>query len=155
MSKIIIRHFGSVKQNGDLIFNNIDLWNSQRFNLAGKNFELVITEKRNKPNPGQFGFLMGGIMPTVMSCEEFSHYTDPKELFEDLFADMFLSYQVLIKHGKLSRAVTKTRQLSDLSKKELSELIEKILNWCMENDIKILSSEEYVNKYYRTIEIEE
>ncbi len=153
--KVVIRHFGKVLNNGKIIFADEELWENQRRSLAGKDFELVVTEKLKRPSPNQFSYLFGGILGSMLTCEQFSHYDNPKELCEDLLEPMFLSYQVLVRVGKKSWLQTKTRRLSDLSKKELSEFIEKVLVYCGREGIEILESEAYVNKYYREITIKE
>jgi len=150
--KVIIRHFGKILENGDIIFNDNDLWESQRLSLRGKSFELVIKERIQRPSPNQFSYLFGAIMPTIMSCEEFSHYTDAKELFDDYFAQKFLSYQVLVRKGKKTWLQTKTKGLSDLSKKEMAELVDKMLIYCGQEGIEVLEAEAYVQKHYREIE---
>lgn len=153
--KVVIRHFGKVKEDGDPIFYDLELWNNQRRSLAGKEFEIVMVEKVKRPSPNQFSYLFGGILGSMLTCEQFSHYDSPKELCEDLLEPMFLSYQVLVRVGKKSWLQTKTRRLSDLSKKELSEFIEKVLVYCGREGIEILESEAYVNKYYKETTIKE
>lgn len=151
MANPIIRHFGNISEDGTISFNDDELWENQRMSLRGKRFELVIKERVQKPSPNQFSYLFGGILPTVMSCNEFSHYTDAKELFDDYFAPKFLSYQVLVRKGKKSWLQTKTKGLSDLNKKEMSELVDKMLIWCAQEEIEVLDSEAYVTKKYREI----
>lgn len=150
--KVKIRHFGKVKENGDLLFRNLELWNSQRMSMVGSEFELIMDKKLKRPSPDQFSYLFGGIVGSMMSCEQYSHYNDPKELIDDLLAPMFLSYQVLVRVGKKSWLQTKTRRLSDLGKSELSDFIEKVLIYCAQEGIEILDSESYVQKFYREIE---
>jgi len=151
MANPIIRHFGNISDDGTISFNDDELWENQRMSLRGKRFELVIKERVKKPSPNQFSYLFGGILPTVMSCNEFSHYTDAKELFDDYFAPMFLSYQVLVRKGKKSWLQAKSKGLSDLNKKEMSELVDKMLIWCAQEGIEVLDSESYVTKNYREI----
>lgn len=148
----IVRHFGKTLENGDMIFHNEELWDNQRKSLVGKEWELVIKPRVRKPSPNQFSYLFGGILPTIMSCNEFSHYTDAKELFDDYFAPKFLSYQVLVRKGKKTWLQTKTKGLSDLSKKEMAELVDKMLIYCGQEGIEVLEAEAYVNKHYREIE---
>lgn len=150
--KPIVRHFGNISENGTISFNDPELWENQRISLRGKRFELVIKERVQKPSPNQFSYLFGGILPTIMSCNEFSHYTDAKELFDDYFAPKFLSYQVLVRKGKKTWLQTKTKGLSDLSKKEMAELVDKMLIYCGQEGIEVLEAEAYVNKHYREIE---
>lgn len=151
--KPTIRHFGNISENGTISFNDETLWQNQRMSLRGKRFELVIKERVQKPSPNQFSYLFGGILPTIMSCNEFSHYTDPKELFDDYFAPKFLSYQVLVRKGKKTWLQTKTKGLSDLNKKEMAELVDKMLTYCGQEGIEVLEAEAYVTKNYREIDV--
>ena len=151
--KPTIRHFGNISENGTISFNDNELWENQRMSLRGKRFELVIKERVQKPSPNQFSYLFGGILPTIMSCNEFSHYTDPKELFDDYFAPKFLSYQVVVRKGKKTWLQTKTKGLSDLNKKEMAELVDKMLTYCGQEGIEVLEAETYVTKNYREIDV--
>jgi|SRR6478609_1682474 len=150
--KTVIRHFGRVLENGNISFYNEELWENQRLSLRGCDFELVIKKKLRKPSPDQFGYMFGGILSTMLTCEQFSHYNDPKELFDDVFAPMFLSYNIMVKVGEKKWMRTKERHLSDLNKEETSALIEKMLIYCAQEGIEVLPADQYVNKYYRTEE---
>ncbi len=155
MSKVIIRHFGKVLENGKIIFNDESMWENQRLSLRGKDFELIIKEKLRRPTPNQYGYYFGGILGTLLTCEAFSHFTTPEDIHKQLFAPMFLSYSDKVYLGKASWTVQHIRSLGDLSKSETSEFVEKVLQWCAENDIEILPSDAYVNKYYKEIDIKE
>lgn len=148
----IIRHFGKVLDNGNISFYNEELWENQRLSLRGCEFELVIKKKLRKPSPDQFGYMFGGILGTMLTCEQFSHYNDPKELFYDVFSPLFLSYNVMVRVGKKSWLKTRERPLSDLNKAEISDLIEKMLIYCAQEGIEVLPADQYVNKHYRTEE---
>lgn len=155
MAKVIIRHFGKILPNGNISFYNNEMWENQRFALRGKDFELVITEKLRRPSRNQFNYYFGGILGTLLTCEAFSHFNTPEEIHKQIFSPMFLSYSDKVYLGKASWMVPHVRSLGDLSKSETSEFVEKVLQWCAENDITILPAEVYVEKHYKEITIKE
>jgi len=150
--KIEIRHYGKVLPNGKIIFHNEELWENQRLSLAGKEFELVIKPRVRKASLNQYGYYFGGILGTCLTCEQFSHYTKPEEIHEEVFKPMFLSYSVLVKVGNKKWTRTVTRGLSELNKEETSEFIQNVLNFCAQEGIEVLPADQYVNKFYREIE---
>lgn len=153
MANPIIRHFGRVKPNGDILFYDVQLWANQRDSLAGKEFELVIKEKQRRPSVNQFGYYYGGILATCITCEMFGHFSTVEEIHKEVFAPEFLSYQTKVYLGKMSFTRTHVKSLGELSKSEVSEFVEKVLNWCAMNDIEILPADKYVEKYYKEVTI--
>ncbi len=151
MAPITLRHFGRILDNGNISFYNSEMWEQQRFILRGKEFELTIKERHKRPSVNQIGYYFGGILRTCLTCEAFSHFQTVEDIHKDIFAPMFLSYQTKVYLGKASWMVNHVRGLGDLSKSETSEFVEKVLMWCAENEINILPSDQYVEKYYREI----
>jgi ABC-type amino acid transport substrate-binding protein len=149
-----VRFFGKINKEGKIIFHEPELWSQQVAALNNQEFEIIIKKRVRRPSPNQFNFLFGGILPSIMNTNEFSHYENPKELFDEHFAPMYLSYQVLAKKGKKSWLVNKERSLSELSKDEMRALIDKMLIYCGQNDITILSHEQYENKLYKTVDLD-
>lgn len=152
MSSPVIKHFGKILPNGNISFLNEGLWNEQRQSLAGKDFELTIKERVRKPTPSQFSYYWGGILPTCLKCEAFSHFYTVEEIHSSVFSQMFLQDQTRVNFKGVSYTATHTKSLSGLSKKELSEFIDKVLMWCGENGVEVLPAENYVNKFYREID---
>lgn len=148
----VIKHFGSITKEGKIIFLNEELWNEQRVSLAGKDFELTIQERKRKASPSQFSYYFGGILPTCLKCEAFSHFYTVEEVHDNVFSQMFLCHQTMVNLKGVRYTANHVRRLSELSKKELSEFIEKVLNWCAENNIEILPADQYTSKFYREIE---
>lgn len=153
--KTDVRHYGKITPEGKIIFTHPELWDEQRLALRGNDFELIIKKRVKKPSVDQFSYLFGGILRSIMNTNQFSHYDNPKELFEEIFSPMYLSYQVMAKAGKKRWLVNKERHLSDLSKEEMGELIDKMLIYCGQEGIEILDKEQYSNKFYKEINLDE
>ena len=151
MANPILRHFGRVKPNGDILFYDTNMWANQRESLAGREFELVIKEKIRRPSVNQFSYYFGGILGTCLTCEMFSHFNTVEQIHKEVFAPEFLSYQNKVTIGKMSIMRTHVRSLAELSKKETAEFVEKVLMWCEQNEILILPAEQYVEKYYKEV----
>ena len=152
---IEVKHFGRVLQNGNISFYNNEMWQEQRQSLAGKEFELILREKHKRPTVSQFSYYWGGILGTCLACECFSHYTTKEELHKEVFAPMYLSYQVRVIVGKKKWDKVMVKSLSELNKKETSDFIENVINFCSEQGVVILPSEQYIEKYYREITVKE
>lgn len=152
---IDIRHFARILDNGKLIFYNLDMFEEQKLSLRGKEVELIIKEKHKRPTVSQFSYYWGGILGTCLTCECFNHYSTKEELHKEVFAPMYLSYQVRVIVGKKKWDKVMVKSLSELNKKETSEFIENVINFCAEQDIIILPSEQYIEKFYREITIKE
>jgi len=150
---IEVKHFARVLDSGKLIFYNLDMFNEQKLSLRGKEIELTIKEKFKRPTVSQFSYYWGGILGTCLTCNCFDHYTTKEELHKNVFAPMFLGYQVRVIVGKKKWDKQMVKSLSELTKKETSEFIENVLNFCAEQDVIILPSEQYIEKYYREITI--
>jgi hypothetical protein len=148
--KLLIKHYGKII-NGKKIYYNQPLYNQQLISLEGKEFVEVIEEKHRNPSPDQHKFYRGGILGTCIQTEFFSNFPTEDAIHENFFAPMFLSYTQQVITPKESKIITKVRSTADLSKKEYSEFIEKVIGWCIENDIQIGSPEDYHSRYYKTI----
>lgn len=148
--KLSVKHYGKI-ENGKKIYYNIPLYKQQLQALEGMEFVEIIEEKPKKASVDQHNFYRGGILGTCIQTEYFSHFANEDAIHEDFFAPMFLSYTVQVTTPKESKIVTKVRSTADLSKKEYSEFIDKVLNFCGENDIHVLPPEQYHSRYYKTI----
>ena len=151
MANITIRHFGRCLDNGNISFYNKELWNEQRNVLAGKEIEIVIKERHRRPTVSQFSYYWGAILRTCLEHESFQGYLNVEELHKCVMQPMFLGYQVRVIVGKKKWDKQMVKSLSELTKKETSEFIENVLNFCAEQDVIILPSEQYIEKYYREI----
>lgn len=145
--KIEIKHSGKVV-NGVKIYSNPLLYHQQIQDLEGKEFIEVIKEKTRKPSISQYGYYRGGILPTCHSSEMFFHFDNKDDIHTNYFAPKFLSYKVLVELKNERYEITKVKSLSQLSEKEFSIFIERVLADCAENGIEILTPEEYKNKHY-------
>lgn len=147
-SSINIKHFGYVK-GGKAIFHAKELYDRQLLQLEGKEFELIIKERKRKVTISQFNYLFGAILPTCHASEMFAHYDKPEDIYEDYFAPKYLSFkkQVVLPDGR-KNIITKYRSLTDLSVPEMAAFIEKVLADCAMNGIEVLDPESYKNKQY-------
>lgn len=148
--KLLIKHYGVVK-NGKKLYHNPFLYKQQLQALEGKEFVEIIEEKHRNASPDQHRFYRGGILGTCIQTEYFSHFPTEDSIHENFFAPMFLSYTQQVITPKESKIITKVRSTADLSKKEYSEFIEKVINWCGSEGIEIGNSEDYHSRYYKTI----
>lgn len=143
-----IKHFGKVV-NGKRVYSNLTLHHQQLLALEGKEFEEVIKERTKKVTLDQYAFFYGAILPTCHNSEMFSHYDKPEDIYEDYFADKFLSYKKLITlPDGTTYTKTKYRSLTELNRKEMSAFIESVLRDCDMNGILVLPPEMYKNKTY-------
>lgn len=145
--KLAIRHFGKVK-GGRTIFSNQHLYFQQLTQMEGKDFELTIKERLKRPTLSQYGFYRGAILATCFESEMFSHFDTADQIHSDYFAPKFLSYTVMVKLPTKQYEVLKIRSMADLTRKEISEFIDRVMADCALNSIAILSPEEYQNKHY-------
>lgn len=146
----MIKHYGVVK-NGKKIYHNPFLYKQQLQALEGKEFMELIEEKHYKPSQDQHSYYRGGILGTCIQTEYFSHFANEDAIHADFFAPMFLSYTVQVVTPEKSYIQTKIRSTAELTKKEYSEFIEKVINWCGLNEIEIAPAELYHSRYYKTI----
>lgn len=142
-----IRHYGRVEK-GIKIYFNPDLYRDQLASLEGKDFCEVIKQKHKKPSNNQYGFYRGGILPTCYQTEMFNHLDNKDSIHEDYFAPKFLGFSKMVEVGGKKYEFWKVRSLADLTEKEMSEFITRVLAECDLNGIEIPSPEQYYSKYY-------
>lgn len=145
--KLSIRHFGKVK-GGRTVFSNQQLYFQQLSQLEGKEFELVIKERLKRPTISQYNYYRGAILSSCFESEMFSYFDTADQIHSDYFAPKFLSHTVLVKLPTKQYEILKVRSMADLTRKEISEFIERVIVECALIDIQILSPEEYQNKHY-------
>jgi len=143
--KGIVQHYGRVR-NGKVIFDIASLYDDQLRELEGKQIVMTIKERHKSPTKSQYGYYRGCILPICYETEMFSAYDNKDEIHEFYFADKFLSYT--IKDPKTGKEKQRVRSLSDITDKEMSVFIERVLAECAELGIEIPPSEMYYNKYY-------
>lgn len=145
--KLQVKHSGVVK-NGKKIYDYPDLYSQQLFELEGKQFVEIIQEKKRKVTISQHAYYRGGILGSCYKSEMFS-YMDNKDSIHDLyFAKKFLTHIETVELPNERYEVSVTRHLSEISTKEMSEFIEKVLAECADLGIEVLPSEMYYSKYY-------
>lgn len=131
---------------------NADLWYHQLQQLEGKEYELTIKEKYKKGTEDQFGYYFAGVLNTCYNTNEFSHFDKAQDIHDLFFAPKFLSFNKMVETKYEKFEVQITPRLSSMSKKEFSDFLEKVISWCGDNNILILTPQEYSLGKYKTYE---
>lgn len=143
---VVYKHYGTAK-NGVRHYFNKPLLDMVMQDLEGKDFEMVIKEKKKKVSVEAHGYYRAGVIAECLTHETFGGWL--KEEIHEFFAKMFLSYEVrerhLLKDGTTGfKIVPKIRSTSKLSSKEMWEFTEKVIRYlAMEHTIIIKSPEQY------------
>lgn len=124
-------------------FYNIPLLNHCKNELEGKEFELVLKEKHSRVTNSQYRYYFGGVLRTCYQTEMFSHFDKADDIHEMFFGPKFLSYTKVVEVGKEKSLVKRVPSLTTITRKELGEFIDKVIIWCAEHSIVILSPEQY------------
>lgn len=148
MSQIQIKHFGKIVK-GRKVYNNPELYASQLLQLEGMEFEEIIKKRTRKTTLNQHAYYRGAILPSCYQSEHFSYFDKPDDIHDFYFAKKFLTITKMINVNGVNKEVKKVISMSEMSDKETSEFIEKVIANCAELGIIILSPEEYYNKYYK------
>lgn len=146
--KVTIKHYGYVKA-GKKVYYNPELYRNQLAALEGKEFTEVITQKHEKPSRNMHNYYRGGILPTCLASEMFSHYDTTEDIHEGYFRRKFLRYVVVVTNLDGSKSEeTRYRSTADLSKQEMSEFVNKVKMDCEMNGITIAEPDQYYSKFY-------
>jgi len=147
--KLLIKHYGKVL-NGKKIYYNQPLYNQQLIQLEGKEFCEIIEERARKITVPQHNYYRGGILPACFESEMFNGFDKPDDIHTYYFSPKFLSYTKVINlpNGN-KKEIIQYQSMADLTSKETSNFIERVLADCAENQIIILSPDEYYNKFYK------
>jgi hypothetical protein len=153
MTKIKLYHFGRVV-NGVKKYYDTNLQQGQLALLEGKEFQEYIEEKLYKPTTDQHGYYRAGIIGECLESETYGGWS--RDEIDDFFCDMFLCYNVVKTYRKKSGPeITKQVRIKvstgDISKKEMQEFIDKVIDYLLiEDNIKIKSPEEYYYGKYQS-----
>ena len=144
ISDLIQRHFGRVIK-GELKFYKPESFAQILKQLEGKEFELTIMPKREEHSVEQRGYIHALCRWLVAQTEIFGGWEED-EVYRFIMERFGGSYhvvsRVLQNKQKEKVRVTMTRSIKDMSKKEVSELIEKLLQWLAEQGVYPPSAEE-------------
>lgn len=146
--KCDLKHYGLIK-NGKKTYFNPELYYGQLRQLEGKEFCEVISEVKKRPSTNLNNYYRGGILPTCYQSEKFSWMDNKDQIHDDYFAPKFLSYVKLIMIDGKPKEITMIRSWAELSMKEATEFVEKVIADCEMDGIHIMEPSEYYNKYYR------
>lgn len=151
MAKITYRLYGKIV-NGIPKYYNKNLYDVTVAELEGKEFELVMKEKHYKVSNDQYGYYHAAIIDECMKNEMFGGWTH--EDIDEYFSSMFLTVKrsLTTSDGQI-HIISKTLSKGQgFSKKDMSEFIERCIQWCAENKIIIHSSEEYFLGKYKSLD---
>lgn len=140
---IHLRHYGIIK-NGKKIYYNQPLYDQQMLNLEGQEFEEVIKKRFHKVTEDQRNYYFGAILKVAHKHDAFIHFNKPDDIHEDIIAPMFLGYTKIVEFRGQKIEKKEVRSTTSLSKEEMSEFIDRVIQWlAMEFDITIYSPEAY------------
>jgi hypothetical protein len=143
MSKPTIRHYGRIV-NGRKEYYNPTLYKQQMDSLEGQEFEEVIKKRFHKVSTDQHNFYRGAILGTIIQHDAFIYFDKPDDIHEDVIAPRFLGYIKTVTINNKTEEIKHVKSTATLSKEEMSEFIDKVINWlAMEFGIVILSPEQY------------
>lgn len=151
--EIVVKHRGEVTKAGKLKFENQKLFEEVIARMNGKRFELVLKEAQEDISVDTYGYFFGGILKTAYSTEQYSWYDKSEDIHYKYFAPKYLMYDkaVRLANGqiKIKRLM---RDIKDLSQKEMSSYIERVIIDLAEDQIICLDPSEYqIAKRYKTI----
>lgn len=146
-----LKHRGLVNHDGELKFYNIPMWQQQKLNLRGKEFQLVITEVKRKPSKDLFGYFFGGILQEAYQYETFSHMDSAEDIHYDIYAPRFLKHTKLVRFKNETWEKQDVRRLSDLEEPEMAHYVKRVkIALLAEEGIKVRTPEEYYSSLYQT-----
>jgi hypothetical protein len=144
-----IKQYGIVR-NGQRIYYSPDLHLQQIKSLEAYEFEEIIKKRVKKPSLGTHGYYRGGIIATCLTTNKFSGWT--KSEVDKFFCNLFLKeiIEKIFPDGKKVE-IPFIKSTGDLDQQEMNEFIIQVEQWCSENEIEILSPEQYNLTKYRII----
>jgi len=146
---LLIKHFGVIK-NGRKVYHNPELYSAQLLQLEGQEFEEVIKKRTRKTTLSQHSYYRGAILASCYQSEMFGHFDKPDDIHDFYFAPKFLTVTKMVKDNNgVNREFKKVIHMSDMTIEETSAFIEKVIADCAQNEIYILSPEEYYNRHYK------
>jgi hypothetical protein len=145
---IRLQHHGKI-ENGRITFYNPELYSQHLTELEGKEIVFIMKEKHKKPSNNQYSYYRGIILLCCYQSEMFSHFDNKDDIHSNYFAQKYLSYITKVQLKNEYYEIKKVKSLADITEKEMSVFIEKVLMDCAENGIIILSPEESFNNRYK------
>jgi len=150
---IQIRHYGIMKGR-KIHLHNVPLFNKNADGLDGKRIELTIKEVHETPSSDQHAYYRGAVIETGLTAECFGGWSGDE--LHKFFVDLFLGIikHVEVKHKDGSLHITDRRDvpsLSDLSKKEMAEYVEKCIMFLAQEGIVVHTPDQYKLNKYKTI----
>lgn len=144
----ILKHYGKIV-NGIKKYYNPELYKLNIQDLEGLEFEEVIKKKSKAKSTDQLGFYRAGIIRECLQYEMFIHFTENE--IHEFFTELFLSWNKSISVDGKNYLIKKITSVSDLSKEDMKNYIERCIHWCAEHNIIIKDPSQYELDKYKTI----
>ncbi len=146
---IQIRHYGIMKGR-KIHLHNVPLYNKNADGLEGKRIELTIKEVHETPSSDQHAYYRGAVIETGLQAECFGEWTGDE--LDAFLTDKYLGYDIIKDLGRLGRVIIrKIPSKADLSKKEMSEFVERCIMFLATEGIVVHSADSYKLNKYKTI----
>lgn len=142
----VIKHYGYVK-NGILYLHNNKLYEDNVKSLEGRDIELTIEEKFEEKTTSQLGYIFGALWPSCQNTEMFGGWT--KKEFKDWIESEYLSRDYMKHLNGKNKCIMVTDSLSNISKEKTSEVIQELVVFMTDNNIKVPDPSEWIGGKYR------
>lgn len=137
-----------IVKNGRRIYNKPELLQRVLNDLDGRDFEEYITERPEGKTPSQRAYYFGGIIKkTCMESEPFRGWSFDE--IDHFFRQKFISYKTTKSIEGIEITFNVVDDISSLSKKKMSEFIDRVIQFLDEHEIKVLSPGEYYYGKYQ------
>lgn len=145
--QILVKHRIDIDNTGKISFKDLDLFNRQKDSLRGKKVILYMVEDEAKASPDQLKYYFGVLLRIAFKSDMYNHYDKSDDLHYKHFVWKYLSYTEIIEIEGKKKLIKKTRSLSeDLTVSEMSDFIERVIVDLAEDNIDVLSPQEYALK---------
>lgn len=129
-----------------LICNSADVdelaMNLYKSIMRGRVIEVEVKREHTSKTLSQLGYLFGVVAKAIQGYEiEQGRYRSIEEIKE--WIKMMFYYDEVVVAGEIARI---PRTLTKITREEMSEVIEKAVNWCHDHDIDVAPAGDYMGE---------
>lgn len=137
---ISYKHKGRVR-NGKLFYYNLSFYQKDLERFEEMDIDIILKESFEEPTQNQYNFFHGPVLNIALESNEFGGYN--KQELKEILKNKFLleKRQKIVNGEKINYIIIP--KLSDLSKKKLSDFIEKCIIFFAESGIEIKDIDDY------------